>query len=152
MRYLIFVLISLALDANAFSNPVDSTSIYFTSLSNHLEYLKSLKKNANGLNEVYVEKSEITESLPSDIGSVHISYLTLSEIKAKTTKGKRIHLIVVRPVKVESTLLRVNVIDFFVTSNKEGFNYANTGGSVFEFRFDCERNRFLVSNKKQGGI
>lgn len=130
----------------------DSSNIYLISLTQHIEYLRSLKTTA-GLSSVYVETDELTtENLPEKIGDMTISYLTRQEIKSKTLDGKRIRLIVVRPVVVNEGSLRVNVIDFFVTSKKNNFNYVNLGGSIFIFKHNCEKGRIELSHQKHGEI
>lgn len=129
----------------------DSPNIYLISLTTHLEYLKSVSKKS--IESVYVERHEVaTEGLPDQIDGTRIYYLTRLEIRDKTRKGKRIELIVMRPVVVKATSLKVAIIDFSVTSKKNNFNYANGGGSTLEFTYNCDAQRFELTNKKQGGI
>jgi hypothetical protein len=152
MRQLfLFILLFTGCRYEAFCQRSDSSTIYLTSLTTHLEYLKSVSKK--NLELVYVEKSDITtENLPEQIDGTRVHYLTGSEIQDKTRKGERIKLIVIRPVVVKGSALRVVVIDFSVTSKKNNFNYANGGGSTFEFTYNCDVQRFELTNKKQGGI
>jgi|688.fasta_scaffold566956_2 hypothetical protein len=153
MKKILFLTVILSCVSNkANCQPKDTTNIYLLSLTEHLEYIKKLSKD-RGLNSIYVEKNELTtESLPNQIGGITILYLTPSEIQSKTRGGKQIHLVVIRPVKVEAELLKVGIIDFYVTTKKKNFNYANTGGSTLRFKYSCERNKFELFNKKQGGI
>lgn len=154
MRQVILILIIILglSSSDGHCQKSDSSNIYLVSLTKHIQYLKSLRTTA-GLSSVYVEKDELTtENLPEKIDDVTISYLTRQEIKSKTSGGKRIRLIVIRPVVVGESSLSVNVIDFSVTSKKNNFNYANGGGSALEFKYDCELKKFVLANKKQGGI
>ncbi len=128
----------------------DSLNIYRISLATHIEYLKSVNKAS--IQSVNIERSEVTESLPDQVNGIRIFYLTRSEIRDKTQKGKRIELIVIRPVIVDSKSLKITIIDFSVTSKKNNFNYANGGGSSLEFKYNCNLQKFELTNKKQGGI
>ncbi|HEY5750636.1 MAG TPA: hypothetical protein VIU12_31455 [Chryseolinea sp.] len=151
MKYLFFLVLSLALGIEGFSQQNDSLNIYLVSLTSHLEYLKS--KSKENIQSVYVERDDlVTGSLPKQIDGITIFYLTRLEIRDKTRKGKRIPLIVIRPVKVERTSLKISIIDFSVTTKKNSFNYSNGGGSTLEFRYNCDLQKFELTNKKQGGI
>jgi len=150
MRSLIFFMIVFICYGNKAScQQNDSPNIYLVSLTSHLGYLKSVNKKSI---QVYVEKSDITETLPDQIDGTRIVYLTKSEIRDKTRKGQRIDLIVMRPVIVGVKSLQVTIIDFSVTSKKNMFNYANGGGSTLEFAYNCNLGRFELTNKRQGGI
>ncbi len=127
----------------------DTLNIYQISLTHHLEYLKSLNKNVQS---VFVEKSDLTSELPEKIGDVRVVYLTRSEIQAKTKKGNRIDLIVIRPVMINAKSIKTVIIDFAVTSKKNKFKYANGGGSTFEFKYNCDLESFELASKKQTGI
>ena len=151
MRLLVFFILVFTCSSKGLCQKDDSSNIYLISLTSHLEYLKSVNKKS--LESVYVEKNEVTaEGLPGQIDGTRVLYLTRSEIREKTHKGKRIELIVVRPVVVKSKSIKVTVIDFSVTSKKNNFNYANGGGSTFEFTYNCDLQKFELTNKKQGGI
>lgn len=129
----------------------DDLNIYSESLKWHLEYIKSFK--ALSEQEVYVEKNDVTTlDLPERIGEIKITCLSKEEIKAKTKSGNRIHLVVIRPVIVENSSLKVGIIDFYVSSKKRSFNYANTGGSILRFSYDCELAKFKLIDKKYSGI
>lgn len=151
MRFLVFFILVFSCYNKGLCQKDDSPNIYLISLTSHLEYLKSVNKKS--IESVYVEKDEVTtEGLPDQIDGTRVLYLTRSEIREKTQKGKRIELIVVRPVVVKSRSIKVTVIDFSVTSKKNNFNYANGGGSIFEFTYNCDLQKFELTNKKQGGI
>jgi len=150
-RLFLLILLFTGFRYSAFGQTSDSSNIYLTSLTTHLEYLRSLTKK--NIELVYVEKSDVTtENLPEQIDGTKVQYLTKSEIQDKTRGGERIKLIVIRPVAVKKSSLRVVVIDFSVTSKKNNFNYANGGGSTFEFIYNCNLQRFELISKKQNGI
>ncbi|HEY5750642.1 MAG TPA: hypothetical protein VIU12_31485 [Chryseolinea sp.] len=129
MKYLFFLVLSLAVCIEGFSQQSDSLNIYLVSLTSHLEYLKSMSKE--NIQSVYVERDDlVTGSLPKQMDGITISYLTRLEIRDKTRKGKGIPVIVIRPVKVERTSLKISIIDFSVTTKKDSFNYSNGGGST----------------------
>lgn len=151
MRILVLITATLLLyQGEVHGQSTEATDIYLISLKEHLVWAA---KNRTTLQTVYVEKNEhTTESLPASVSGMEITYLTKTEILDKTRNGRRIFLLVIRPVEVKSEYLKISVIDFSVTSRKKTLKYANGGGSVFEFRYNCDRGVFELTNKRQSGI
>jgi hypothetical protein len=151
MKYIFLLLITFTLSSYGTCQEGPSDNIYLKSLQEHIEYIKSV--NQSDVQSVYVEENDITTTgLPKNIGDVDVIYLSKKEIRNKTKNGKRIHLIVIKPVQIGKRYLKVNLIDFFVTSKRNSFNYANSGGSTFEFRYNCEKEEIELFSKNHSGI
>ncbi|MBL0743947.1 hypothetical protein [Chryseolinea lacunae] len=91
-----FLLVFVGSMHQGFAQKKKPIDLYVISLTEHLSYLKSVQSPIVG----YVEKTNETEGLPSQIGDIQLEYLTKSEIRAKTRGGKQIFLLVIRPVQV----------------------------------------------------
>ncbi len=147
MKRAILILLALV----AIDQLVVAQDIYTESLKYHLENLMAVDAIRN--KTVYVERiARLTDELPDSIYSLRIVYLSKDEIRYMTKHKSGIDIIVITPAKMDSAVWRVNVIDFYVTSDRKSFNYSNGGGSIIEFTYDCNFARFRVENKKYIGF
>jgi hypothetical protein len=129
----------------------ESNNIYFESLKLHLKYLEDLRKGTP-IKIYFVEADlQITNNLPSEIDGLTIEYLDKEAIKKKG-KQSQFHLIVIKPLELRNDKIVVNVIDYFVDYGKHNFNYANSGGSKLIFKYDCNKESYILQEKTQGGI
>lgn len=151
MRYLFLLFLMLGIIQNGLGQQKEPINIYSESLNWHLKNLKAI--NAIKCNTVYIEKDEIsTVGLPEEINNVQIICLSREEVRTKTKNGVGINIIVIKPVKVKLKTLEVVLIDFYVTSKGKNFFYGNGGGSVIEFKYNCETEEFEYSENKYHGI
>jgi hypothetical protein len=132
----------------AYSQIKDSTNVYQVALSYHLEYLKKLHKN---LNTVFVQLDQTTEEFPDNINGIQIRYVNGKDIK-KLTRRSKIELIVVRPAELIANSVQISVIDFSASYKRKKFYYFNGGGSLFEFKYNCDTKYFELALKTQDGI
>jgi hypothetical protein len=152
MRRSILVIVTV-LSLSSFTGngqTIDSLDVYAVTLSAHVAYLKSLR-TVSDFQSIFVEKNNLTTgSLPGKIGDVTVVCLTKREVNALTTRRKRIRLIVIHPVVISNNSVRVSVSDFFATSRHNNLSYAASGRSVYLFRYDCEKGRFVLYEQSHG--
>lgn len=132
----------------AYSQIKDSTNVYQLALSHHIEYLKELNKN---LKTVFVQLDQTTEEFPNTINGIQIRYVNGGDIKNLTRRSK-LELIVVRPAELSPNSVQISVIDFSASYKRKKFYYSNGGGSLFEFKYNCDKKYFELTSKTQNGI
>lgn len=129
----------------------ETDNLYLESLKLHLAYLEDLNKEKN-ITTYFVESDfKTTKDLPNTVNGVTVEYLNRDEIKKKC-KQSQFHLIAIRQLELIGNKIEINVIDFIVDFKKKNFNYSNTGGSKLIFKYDCDKLKYTLLEKKQGGI
>jgi len=103
---------------------------------------------------VPVEKDpEITNGLPSQQGDYRVEYLDRREQFDRLRKlRKGFAVLRIHPMQSDGSLLKILVSVSYLTYEKHRFMYAVSDWSDVEFRYDCERQKFVVSSVKLGGV
>lgn len=130
------------------------SSPYFSALEEHIKHKTEIEQKVfkRQLDSILVELNEQSSGLPALIGSVRIVLVDKTKIHALTNKGNRIFIVDIRPAKVGAHSILINVIDFSVTRDGKRFKYLNGGGSILEYKYNCNLDQFELISKKQGGI
>lgn len=96
---------------------------------------------------------EITNGLPSGSGDYHVEYLDLkAQINRFAKLGKRYAILKIDPIQSDGANLKIVVSVSYVSRQKKSFVYEFSDWSDVEFRFDCEKQEFVISSVKLGGI
>jgi hypothetical protein len=134
----------------AYSQKTDSLNIYWVALKMHVTYFETLQKQDSNM-VIYIERdNNLFYKFPMSIGGHNIRLLGRDEIK-QLAKKKSLELISIRPIQLIDSSLDLNIINYNVTYKKRSFNYANEGGSIVTFIFDCTKQCFVIKNIKQVG-
>lgn len=101
-----------------------------------------------------VEKdAEITESLPSQFGDYRVEYLDKqTQIDRYKKLRKQFSILKIHPLRNEGSRLKIIVSVSYLTYKKNRLVLAVSDWSSVEFRYDCEKQNFVISEVKLGGI
>ncbi len=101
-----------------------------------------------------VEKDpEITDHLPVQFEGHRVEYLdTESQIARYQKLRKEFAILRVRPIQAGRGRLKIQVSTSWVSYKKGRLMLAVSDWSDVEFRFDCEKQNFVVSSVRLGGI
>jgi hypothetical protein len=101
-----------------------------------------------------VERDDlITKGLPTEFEDHFVEYLDNQELIQRSNKlGKPYATLVIRPVKNEGKILKIDVVVYWVSYKKHRLQLALSDWSNVEFQYDCERQKFIVSSVKLDGI
>lgn len=127
-----------------------SKDLYLNSLIEHLEFWSKKDKNTKTF---YVQSSDITKSFPEKIENVSVVYVEPSQILKLLSSKRELHIIEIKPAKIESEKIIIGSVDFIVSKGKNNtLNYAKIGSGMCEFVYDCAIKRFELQNKSYSGI
>jgi hypothetical protein len=103
---------------------------------------------------VIVEKDPlITEGLPTEFENHSVEYLDNQGLVERYRKlGKSYAILVVRPIQNEGATLKIAVIVYWVSYKKHRLQLGLSDWSDVEFRHDCDKQQFVVTSVKLGGI
>jgi len=101
-----------------------------------------------------VEKDPlITDGLPAEFGNHSVEYLDREGLAARYRKlGKSYATLVIRPIQNEGPTLKVEVVVYWISYKKHRLALGLSDWSDVEFRYDCDKQQFVVSSVKLGGI
>jgi hypothetical protein len=96
---------------------------------------------------------EITDHLPSQLGDYRVEYLdSQAQIDRFKKLRKEFSILRIHPLQSEGSRLTVQVTVSYLKYEKGKLNLGLSDWSDVEFRFDCERQNYLVSAVNLGGI
>jgi len=101
-----------------------------------------------------VEKEPVvTDGLPTEFDDHFVEYLDHQGLVERYKKlGKPYAVLVIQPIQNEGTALKIAVVVYWVSYKKHRLQLALSDWSNVEFRYDCDKQRFVVSLVKLGGI
>jgi hypothetical protein len=101
-----------------------------------------------------VEKDpEITDRLPSQLGDYRVEYLDKrAQIDRYKKLRKAFPILRIHPMQNEGARLEIEVSVSYFTHEKRRWLFAVSDWSDVEFHYDCEKQKFVVSAVKLGGI
>ena len=102
---------------------------------------------------VQADPPEITDGMPTDSGEFHVQYLDPQAQKERfQSLGKRYAILKIDPIQNEGSQLKIVVSVSYVSRRKKAFVYEFSDWSDVKFRFDCEKQEFVISSIELGGI
>ena len=100
-----------------------------------------------------VKKSEMTEGLPDRAGDYQIEVLDPRELVERYRKVRKgFSILVMHPIKNQGAGLSVNIGIFWFSHKKAASSYSFSDSSDVEFRYDCEKQDWVVAKVRLGGI
>jgi hypothetical protein len=120
----------------------------------HMDESVSGTRIRTDYHHMLVEKDPgITDDLPAQFGEYRVEYLdTENQIARYKVLRKPFSILKVQPMKSEGARLKIQVTVYWVEYKKSKVDLALSDWSDVEFRFNCETERFVISNIKLGGI
>jgi hypothetical protein len=101
-----------------------------------------------------VEKDpEITDRLPSQLGGFRVEYLDRqAQIERYKQLRKEFSILRIHPIQSEGSRLKIQVSVSYLKYEKGRLDLGLSDWSDVDFRYDCERQSYVVSALKLGGI
>ena len=96
---------------------------------------------------------QITSLLPSESASYRVEYLdSKGQVARYKQLGKEFPLLKIHPMHDEGDHLKITVSVYYFSYKKRHATYGLSDWSDVEMRFDCEKQQFVISSVKLGGI
>jgi hypothetical protein len=131
----------------------DSTSIYYQAI---WYYNISLDQSNLKEKELFIENNDgITEKLPKTIGNRIITILTWKNTKEVYQKNNNsINHIKIFPARIKGDLIEVVVTPYHgkYLGKKKGLDLALSDWVIIQFKYDCEKNKYIYFATTGGGI
>lgn len=104
-------------------------------------------------NMIVVKDPAITDDLPSQFGEYRVEYLDNQAVIERCQKlGKEFSVLKIGPMHNEGPLLKIVVSVDYVTYKKKRLMFGISDWAEVELRYDCEKQNYIVSTVKLGGI
>ena len=95
----------------------------------------------------------ITDRLPSQFGDYRVEYLDRrAQIDRYKKLGKGFSILRIRPMQNVGSRLKIQVDVSYFTHEERKWMYGVSDWSDGDFRYDCEKQKFVVPAVKLGGI
>ncbi len=95
----------------------------------------------------------LTEKLPTQFGDFKIEYLTGGELLERYKKTRqRLSVFKMFPMRNEGAILKINFSHYYVSVSKKKFLYALEGGCQTEFKYDSQKEKFVLSKVELWGV
>ena len=103
---------------------------------------------------VTVEKAPvITDNLPTQLGEYHVEFLDRSEqIDRIKAQHKGFAILSIFPLQNHGSELEITINVYYLQYQKGKFLMGLSDWSTVHFRYDCDGQRFVVTDVKLGGI
>jgi len=96
---------------------------------------------------------ELTGGLPSEFGEHHVEYPDNQTLIEKyNTLKKEFAVLAIHPMRNEGTHLRIQVSTSWVEYKRKGLWFGISDWSDVEFQHDCDKQTYVISSVKLGGI
>jgi hypothetical protein len=95
----------------------------------------------------------ITKGLPTEFENHFVEYLDSAALVKRYKKlGKSFATLVIRPMQNEGKTLKIEVVVYWISYKKGHLQLGLSDWSNVEFHYDCDKQQFIVSSVKLGGI
>jgi hypothetical protein len=99
------------------------------------------------------ENPLITKGLPTEFENHFVEYLDSQALVERYKKsGKSYGALVIQPMQNEGKTLKVAVVVYWISYKKGHLQLGLSDWSNVEFHYDCDKQQFIVSSVKLGGI
>jgi hypothetical protein len=96
---------------------------------------------------------EFTPKLPAQVGEHTIEYLDYQGLVDRCHRlRKEFSIYVIHAVQNEGTHLKINITVHWMNFKKKRLIYSLEGGTSVTFRYDCEKQAFVIDSVKSRGI
>ena len=142
--------------------PTKEENLYFKALSaSIIEMEKAWGHQDNSslgvrtdYRQMLVERDlTITKDLPEQFGDHRVEYLETKDVVAKCKQlRKPFPILKIFPMKNEGSRLKITINVYWANYKKEHLELALSDWSEVELNYSCEKQSFIVSRVKLGGI
>jgi hypothetical protein len=95
----------------------------------------------------------ITDDLPAEVGDYQVEYLDIQgQIDKYKKLGKGFSILGIAPIQTHGTNLKIFVTVYYVRYAKGRLISGISDWSEVTFRYDCEKQNFVMTDLKLGGI
>jgi len=95
----------------------------------------------------------MTDGFPTEFENHFVEYLDAQALVDRHRKlGKPFAVLEIRPMKNEGKTLKIEVVVYWTSHKKGRFLREVSDWSDVAFQYDCEKQQFVVSSVKLGGI
>ena len=144
------------------ASPLKEENLYFKALSaSIIETEKSWGHQDNSdlgvptdYHHMLVERDlTITKDLPEQFGDHRVEYLETQNVVAKCKQlRKPFAILKIFPMKNEGPQLRITINAYWASYEKGYLKFGLSDWSEVELNYNCEKQRFIISKVKLGGI
>jgi hypothetical protein len=131
----------------------DSTSLYYQAI---WYYNINLDKMNSKETELFIENNDgITEKLPKSIGNRIITILTWKNTKdIYKRNNNRLNHIRIFPARIKEDLIEVVITPYhgMYLGKRKGLNLALSDWVIIQFKYDCEKKKYIYYATIGGGI
>ena len=95
----------------------------------------------------------ITDDLPAEFGGYRVEFLdSKGQISHYEKLRKEFAILKIFPMKTEGVELKIGINVYYFSYKKRRLMYGLSDWSMVEFKFDCDKQMFVISAVKLGGI
>jgi hypothetical protein len=99
------------------------------------------------------QASSITEGLPTEFENHFVEYLDYQALADRYRKlGKPFAVLEIHPMQNEGKTLKITIVVYWSSYKKGRFLRGVSDWSNVELQYDCDKQQFVVSSVKLGGI
>ena len=156
---LLLLLSGLVLPAQTTGQAPHEENLYLTAFSAYLSKRNEMYESTEGLKKrdylnVLVESDiNLNKDFPTKIGRNTIEYLEHAARMRKFDKLRQpFRLIVFRPMENAGNKVVISFAEYMWSYKRNGFLYSLSDGAQVVFRFDCEKQSFIVDKVELWGI
>lgn len=150
----LLVICSAVLAQSPAANPADS--LYSRALFASIEKMDASYRsfsNTDYHHMIVMHKDGVTERLPTHTGEYQVEYLDWSGLKDRYKRSKReFPALQISAMKNVGSRLEIIVSVYWLSFKGNNSYQALSDWSSVYFRFDCERQEFVIDEIKLGGI
>jgi hypothetical protein len=156
--------ITIPVSAQSKPSEKEETSLYWLALktsilqtekdAGHIDDSILGERTRTDYRHMIVEKDlVITDGLPTEFENHSVEYLDHQGLVARYRKLRKSYsILVIRPIQNEGAALKVAVGVYWVSYEKHRLQFGLEGWGDVEFRYDCDKQQFVLSSVKFGGI
>jgi hypothetical protein len=139
---------------NLYSQALKTSILKLEKDYGHIDDTVMGERTRTDYRHMVVEKDPlITEGLPTEFEDHSIAYLDQQGLLERYKKlGKPYATLVIRPMRNEGKTLKIAVVVYWVSVEKNSLQLGLSDWSNVEFQYDCDRKQFVVSSVKLDGI
>jgi hypothetical protein len=142
--------------------PRSQDNLYFTALFASLD---KMAKDWGGIDDgsdhrlrtdyhrMIIEKNDVTEMLPENLGAFRVEYLDEDELIARYRKlNKEFPVLSIHPITNNGVKLSIKIALSWFSYKEKTLTYALSDWSNVEFHYDCENRKWTMDEVKLSGV
>ena len=141
-------------EENLYSRALLASIIEMNKAYGHIDDSDGGSRVRTDYHHMLVERDPgITDDLPEQFAEYRVAYLDTQQLIARYKElRKEFSILKIQPMRSEGASLKVLVSVYWVSYKNKKLNLGLSDWSEVEFRYDCEKQSFVVSEVKLGGV